>query len=40
MPYIIKHVVIAFDENDPPVQLRTDNREVDKTAMVVIMQPP
>lgn len=40
IPYIIKRVVIAFDENNPPVQLRTDNREVDKTAMVVIMQPP
>ena len=40
IPYIIKRVVIAFDENDPPVQLRTDDREVGKPAMVVIMQPP
>lgn len=40
IPHIIKRVVIAFDENDPPVQLRTDNREVGKAATGVIMQPP
>ena len=36
IPYIIKRVVIAFDENDPPVQLRTDNRKVGKPATGVI----
>ena len=28
--------MIAFDENDPPVQLRTDDSEVGKPATVVI----
>ena len=36
IPFITKRVVIAFDENDPAVQLRTNGRKVAKTSTIVI----